>query len=95
MLHSCGIRVLLSHRNNTTKEIKVMSIKIKMKKRFLASLEAANKVVVITTEESRNLPNMLGQIAPASLNHNGWYAANISGTNTLFVLPEHKDLIKR
>ncbi len=25
MLHSCGIRVLLSHRNNTTKENKIMN----------------------------------------------------------------------
>lgn len=68
---------------------------MKMKKAFLANLELAQDVIVMTVEEAKSLPNMLGQIASASLNHSGWYARSTdAGVKTLYVLPENEKLTK-
>lgn len=46
---------------------------------------AADRVVTLSLIEARQLPNLLGRIAPVMLAQHGFYAATVGGVKTLYV----------
>jgi len=44
----------------------------------------AGKVVRLSIDEARALPNMLGQIVPLQLELHGWYACQHAGVTTFY-----------
>jgi hypothetical protein len=52
-----------------------------------AARETADRVVEFKDPaEAAELPGLLGRMVPALLKCNGWYAANVDGVKTLYVL---------
>lgn len=51
-----------------------------------AVLNEADKIIPITMEQARALPNMLGAIAPHELRARGYYAVTRDGVKTLYLL---------
>ena len=48
----------------------------------------AEKVIEVTMEGAKALPNMLGRICPSHLKQFGFYGAMVDGVKTLYVLKE-------
>jgi len=47
----------------------------------------AKEVKIMTTEESKNLPQFLGKIVPVQLSMNGWYAHETGSGIVYYELP--------
>lgn len=48
--------------------------------------DVADKIIELTIEEAKELPNMLGQICSATLKASGFYGITRSGVKTLYIL---------
>ena len=46
-----------------------------------------HRIVEVTVEDAKRLPNMLGRIAPAMLRAHGYYTATVGGVKTLYTVP--------
>ena len=52
----------------------------------IQSLKAtADVVVTLSVDEAAQLPNLLGRICAATLQHKGYYTATVDGVKTLYV----------
>lgn len=47
----------------------------------------ASKIKIITIDDAKTLPGLLGKIVPVQLKENGWYAHNSNGTIIYYELP--------
>lgn len=59
---------------------------MKLKKEFYQALDQAERVKETVPELAKDLPGILGRVVPAALRIRGWYAANVCGVKTLYVL---------
>jgi hypothetical protein len=51
-------------------------------------LRLAENVVVISKEDARHLPGILGRIVPASLTYHEYYSCLLDGKRTLYIEPK-------
>ena len=47
--------------------------------------KGAIRLITLSVDEARELPNLLGRIAPPVLAEHGYYAATVGGQKTLYV----------
>jgi hypothetical protein len=47
--------------------------------------DAAERTIVLSVDEARALPGMLGRIAPTMLQYHGFYSATVAGVKTLYI----------
>ena len=49
--------------------------------------QQAQRIIIITPEQAKQLPGLLGTLVPTMLRHHGWYACHVDKIKTLYQVP--------